>query len=116
MGVSLYEGMLVPIPRYEEFMLPMLRLLADGETQHVSALRDVLADQFNLSEADRQILQPSGKTRLFDNRVAWARTDLGMAGAVESNSRGSVKITERGQAILAENPAAIDRKILRRYP
>jgi restriction system protein len=97
-------------------MLPMLRLLADGQPQHVSALRNRLAQQFELSESDLQVLQPSGKTRLFDNRVAWARTDLGMAKAVESYARGSVRITERGRAILAEGPAGIDRKLLRRYP
>lgn len=45
-------------------MLPMLRLLADGQIQHVSALREQLAQEFDLSEADRQELQPSGKTRL----------------------------------------------------
>src|SRR3954471_9794073 len=97
-------------------MLPMLRLLADGQIQHVSALRERLAQQFELNEADRQQLQPSGKTRLFDNRVAWARTDLGMAGVVESCSRGSIRITERGRIILAEDPKELDRKLLRRYP
>jgi restriction endonuclease Mrr len=97
-------------------MLPMLRLLADGRIQHMSALRARLARQFQLTEADREQLQPSGKTRLFDNRVAWARTDLGMAGALESPSRGSVRITERGRALLAEDLKGVDRKILRRYP
>lgn len=37
MGESQYEGAFLAIPRYEEFMLPMLRLLADGQIQHVSA-------------------------------------------------------------------------------
>ena len=104
------------IPKYEEFMLPMLHLLADGRIQHISDLRERLAQQFEVSDADRQILQPSGRTRLFDNRIAWARTDLGMAGAVESPSRGNVRITERGRAVLAENPQRIDRKLLSRYP
>jgi restriction endonuclease Mrr len=116
MDESQHEGAFLAIPRYEEFMLPMLRLLADGQIQHVSALREQLAQQFDLSESDRQMLQPSGKTRLFDNRVAWARTDLGMAGALEGCSRGRVRITERGRAILAQNPEGIDRKLLRRYP
>ena len=97
-------------------MLPMLRLLADGRIRHMSDLRGELAQEFDISDADRQILQPSGRTRLFDNRVAWARTDLGMAGAVDSASRGSIRITERGRAILAEDPKRVDRKLLGRYP
>ena len=92
----------MPIPKHEEFILPMLRLLADGKTQHISALRGALAQQFGVSDAERQVLQASGKTRLFDNRVAWARTDLGMAKVVESPSRGSIKIPERGRALLAD--------------
>jgi restriction system protein len=106
----------VPIPKHEEFILPMLRLLADGKTQHISELRDALAQQFDVSGAERNVLKSSGRTRLFDNRVAWARTDLGMAKAVESPSRGSIRITERGRALLAEGLQGIDRKVLRRYP
>src|SRR5215208_3202346 len=110
MGLSHHEGAVLAIPKYEEFMLPLLRLLADGQIRHVSELREQLAQRFDLTEVDRQQLQPSGKTRLFDNRVAWARTDLGMAGAVESPVRGSVRITERGRSVLAENPDRVDRK------
>ncbi|HZO27696.1 MAG TPA: winged helix-turn-helix domain-containing protein [Chloroflexota bacterium] len=104
------------IPKYEAFMLPMLQLLADGRPRHLSDLRDELAQRFDISDADRQILQPSGRIRLFDNRVAWARTDLGMASAVESPSRGIVRITARGHELLAEGLQGIDRKILSRYP
>jgi restriction system protein len=104
MGLSRCEGSSLSIPKYEEFILPMLQLLADGRTRHMSEVRDELARQFDVSAADRQILQPSGHTRLFDNRVAWARTDLGMAGAVESPSSGSIQITERGKSLLAEGP------------
>jgi restriction endonuclease Mrr len=93
----------------------MLRLLVDGQAQHMSAVRDLLAQQFSLTDADRQELQPSGRIRLFDNRVAWARTDLSMAGVLESPSRGVVRITDRGRAILAEPPNRIDRRFLRRY-
>ena len=104
------------IPKYQSFMLPLLQLLADGQIHHVSELRDELATQFSLSESDRSELLPSGRSRLLDNRVAWARTDLGQAGALESPSRGSVQITCRGRTILAENPERVDRKYLSRYP
>src|SRR5439155_15153046 len=63
----------------------------------------------------RQELLKSGARR-FDHNVAWARTDLGQAGALESPSRGYVRITERGRSILEEGPPQVDRKLLRRYP
>ncbi|MDP8923243.1 MAG: restriction endonuclease [Chloroflexota bacterium] len=103
------------IPEFQTFMLPMLRLLADGQARHMSELRDLLAQEFGVTEAERQALMPSGRTRLFDNRVAWARTDLGQAGALESPSRGVVRITDRGREILADNPARVDRTYLGRY-
>jgi restriction system protein len=82
-------------------MLPMLQLLADGQIRHVSELRDRLAEQCNVTESERAELLPSGPARVFDNRVAWAQTDLGQARALESPSRGSVRITDRGRSILA---------------
>ena len=97
-------------------MLPILQLLADGQPRRISDLRDELARQFDISDADRSELLPSGRSRLFDNRVSWARTDLGMAGAVRKAARGSIQITDRGKAILAEGLHRLDRKMLARYP
>ena len=96
-------------------MLPLLQILADGEVHHVSELRERLAEHFEVTEADRQELLKNGARR-FDHNVAWARTDLGQAGALESPRRGYVRITERGRSILEEKPSKIDRKFLRRYP
>jgi restriction endonuclease Mrr len=36
----------VAIPDFQAFMLPLLRLLADGQDHHVAELRDQLADKF----------------------------------------------------------------------
>jgi len=106
----------MPIPEFPAFMQPLLELLADGQPRRVSELRDLLAVRFGLTQAEREALLPSGRARVFDNRVAWARTDLGQAGALESPSRGSVRITDRGREILSDKPSRIDRKYLSRYP
>src|SRR4051794_4331463 len=97
-------------------MLPLLRLLADGQDRHVSELRDHLAEEFGVTEEERVKLLPSGSSRVFDNRVAWARTDLGQAGAIEGTTRGRVRITDRGRSILEESPERVDRPYLRRFP
>src|SRR4051794_2191181 len=104
------------IPEFQAFMLPLLKLLADGQVHRLADLRESLAQEFKLSASDREQLLPSGRSRVFDNRVAWARTDLVQAGAIESPSRGSVRVTDRGRTILAAGPTRLDRKYLGQYP
>ncbi len=41
---------------------------SEGET-HISEIYDQLADAFHRTEAERETLLPSGKMRLFENRV-----------------------------------------------
>ena len=64
------------LPQYQEFMLPMLSLLADGQTRRMPELRDLLAKHFSISDSEREELLPSRRQQFFYNRVAWARTDL----------------------------------------
>ena len=45
----------------------------------------VLADQFNLTEAERSQLLPSGKQPTFNNRVSWAGTYMKEAGLIEKS-------------------------------
>lgn len=96
-------------------MLPLLRLLADGESHRLAELVQQIGDEFQLSDAERTERLPSGQPRLL-NRVAWARTYMGKAGLLEGTGRGSVRITDRGKALLAENPSRIDMRLLTRYP
>lgn len=62
------------------------------------------------------MLLPSGRQRIFSNRVNWAKTYMGKAGLLESPTRGHVKILEKGLALLGEKPSKIDAKLLRKYP
>src|SRR6266545_5408657 len=96
-------------------MLPLMRLLDDGQIHRVSELIDVIADEFKLTETERGELLPSGQRRLL-NRVGWARTYLGKAGLLETVGRGSIHITDRGRALLHEHPSRIDIRLLNRYP
>jgi restriction system protein len=106
----------VAIPDFESILLPLLKLAADGATHHLADLREKLADQFDLTEAERTELLPSGRQAVFSNRVAWARSDLGVAGLLESPSRGFLRITPRGSQLLASSPGALDRQFLFKYP
>ncbi|EMN48387.1 Mrr N-terminal domain protein [Leptospira interrogans str. L1207] len=46
-------------------------------------LRYGVAIVFKTTEQERRELLPSGKTRIFDNRVAWSITYLKMAGLIQ---------------------------------
>ncbi|KAE8761124.1 restriction endonuclease [Paraburkholderia madseniana] len=106
----------MPIPDYQTLMLPVLRAVADGQEHRFRSIVEKLADEYQLTDEERNTLLPSGTAPLFDNRVGWARTYLKQAGVVESKKRGYFNITERGKALLAQGPARIDNSTLDRYP
>ena len=105
----------MPIPDYQTLMLPVLKLAADGREHRFRDAIEQLASEFNVTDAERAELLPSGTAPLFDNRVGWARTYLKQAGLLISPKRGLFQITEAGKALLAENPRRIDAALLDRY-
>jgi restriction system protein len=105
------------VPDYQTLMLPLLREVAKASgSSDISDLRSALAREFKLSEDDLNQRVPSGKQRLLDNRVGWARTYLVKAGLLESPARGQVQITAEGRKALAANIERIDSAFLRQYP
>lgn len=96
------------IPNFESIMLPLLQFAADGAEHRFRDAVEHLAEQFELNDAERAEMLPSGTAPLFDNRVGWARTYLKQAGLLESPRRGVFRITERGRQVLAQNPPRID--------
>ncbi|HXG74679.1 MAG TPA: restriction endonuclease [Candidatus Nitrosotenuis sp.] len=103
------------LPQYWKLMLPILKISADGKTRHINELENILAEQFSLTEEERNQLKPSGGETLFENRIRWAMFDLSKAGLVK-REKASVTITEDGKKILVTNPKEIDRKFLLMLP
>jgi restriction system protein len=104
------------IPDYQTIMLPLLRLAADRREHTKRELEAQLAAHFGLTESERATLLPSGRQRLFDNRVGWARTYLKQAGLLEAVRRGVIRITERGAGLLSRNLQQIDNDLLDEFP
>jgi len=105
-----------PVPDYQSFMLPLLKIASDGEEHSMREAFDVLAKAFKLSEAQLRELLPSGRQTTFENRVGWAKTYLKKAGLLDSPRRGHFQITSRGRGVLEASPQRIDREFLMRYP
>jgi restriction system protein len=102
------------IPDYQSLMLPVLKSASNEAVDTHSVIKS-LADDFGLSEEEREELLPSGKQRTFDNRVHWAKTYLKQAGLLEYPKRGYFIATDEGQRVLSKPPEKIDSKFLKQY-
>ena len=60
------------IPDFQSVMLPMVKILGDGQERTMREVTDQLAESFQLTDKEREELLPSGQQSLFSNRVAWA--------------------------------------------
>jgi restriction system protein len=106
----------MPIPDFQSIMLPLLKILADGKVYKYREILEALAREFQVTEAERKEMVPSGQQEIFSNRVGWAKTYLKKAGLIESPQRATFVISEKGKEILSQNPARIDAKFLRQFP
>lgn len=104
------------VPDFQSVMLPLLKILGDGEEHSLHEVISTLADQFDLTDEERRELLPSGRQAKLANRVGWARTYMKKAGLLESTGRGKLRINDRSLDILKENPLEINVKFLEQFP
>src|SRR5438067_10409801 len=103
------------IPDFQSLMLPLLKITSDGNEHSTSEVIEILAQQFGLSENDRDEMLQSGKQRKFDNRVNWTKTYLQKALLLSSTGRSRFRITDRGMTVLRDNPSFINVKLLNQF-
>jgi len=95
------------VPDYQSIMLPLLKIAGDGNEHSKNEAIERLAQQFGLSENERNEILQSGQ-RKFDNRVSWARTYMQKALLLSSSGRSKFRLTERGMQVLKNNPHTIN--------
>lgn len=103
------------IPDFQSLMRPLIEAHADGKEHLNRDLVRQLADQFGLSEEERREMLPSGRAKLFDNRVGWAKSHVMQAGLLESPRRAVSTITERGRQVLADHVERVDLRVLNEF-
>ena len=103
------------LPKYNELMLPVLKVLLEKGAQSNHELRDALISSFQISDDLIEQRLPGGSQRIFDNRLGWANTYLAKAGLITRPRRATVDITATGRDLLNEDPSVIDKAILKRY-
>src|SRR5688572_1610171 len=77
----------MPIPSQNEFLLPFLKLLGNGDTLTRSKLMFHLAKHFDISEDEAQAM--SGSQFTLTSRLAWCDVHFGKAGFVEKKQHHS---------------------------
>lgn len=107
----------MPIPKYEEIMLPLLKHVAmvQGDTS-VPALLPELAREFAMTDDEVQRRLPSGGQAYFANRCHWAKFYLTRAGLLQASRRGYFRISEDGRALLSRQPTSLSRQSLMEIP
>lgn len=104
----------MPVPSYETLMLPVLRMFEAGAKNVADCIPQV-KDQFQITDEEADELLPSGRVTVLQSRTHWARTYLSKAGLLTSPKRNLHVITDRGRAVLAQNPSTIDNAFLAQF-
>lgn len=105
----------MPIPDYQTLMLPVLKLAEKKDTR-VPEIEPQIAQQFGLTQPERDQMLPSGRQKVLHNRLHWAKFYLSKAGLVGSAPQNRFIATEAGRELLARNPDRIDNELLLQYP
>jgi restriction system protein len=104
------------IPDFQSMMHPVLALHADGLPHSSAEVRDAVARVMGITDEDRLVLLPSGRSPKYSNRVAWAVTHMAQAHLLERPRRGVTQITQRGRQVLETHPDRVDMGILAQFP
>ena len=101
----------MPIPDFQSLMLPILQTMGDRRWRNAELI-DEMGRRFSVTSEERQILLPSRRQRLFDNRTHWAITYLFRSGLISRLARGVYEVSDRGRHVLRRPPGKIDLRFL----
>lgn len=105
----------MPVPPYQTFVEPLLRVLAQHpEGLRAAAAHEAVALGLGLSDADKAELLPSGQQPVFKNRNGWAHDRLKRAGLSESSSYGTWRLTKAGVDFVEAHPDPLPEQELAR--
>ena len=96
------------VPTYDKFIEPILRFLAANPSgAPARAAHEAAAAALRISDADRQVLLPSGVQPIYKNRAGWAHDRLKRAGLSSSPRRGFWQLTDQGRTFAAQHASPL---------
>ena len=106
----------MPVPTYQELLLPVLALHRDRQVHTARRLVTEVAESLGLAEEDCCQRLPSGGQTVLQSRVHWAGYYLKRAGLLQALQRGESQITERGRQVIESSPASLGNRDLLAFP
>jgi restriction system protein len=104
------------IPKYDEIMLPLLKVLSDGQSHTKRELTEKMADYFGLTPEERGLMLPSTRATYIKHRTGWAAFGLRKAGLATNPIEGTLQITDDGRKFLDTNPSGrLTRSVLMQF-
>ena len=91
------------IPKWHEFMAPVLTVMADGLTRDRGQITDLAAVEAGVTADDRHVVLTTGQPK-FANRVGWAISHLTKSGALNRPQRGKYVISQVGLSLRQARP------------
>ena len=86
------------LPRYTEFMHPVLRALDRlGGSARLNEIDEAVAVDLGLSDSDLSITYEATGAAILPDRMSWARSYMKTAGLLESGGRGVWVLTDQGR-------------------
>jgi restriction system protein len=103
------------VPTYDKLMWPtLLAIKALGGSATNDELLEKVIELGNIPEAVQNVMHTERQTKL-GYRIAWAKTYLGKAGALENPTHGVWAITEKGKVLTAEAVKLIPHEVRKLY-
>ena len=103
------------VPTYDKLMWPVLKAIkALGGSATNDELLDKVIELEQIPDAVQNVMHTEHQTKL-SYRLAWAKTYLGKAGALENPTHGVWATTEKGNALTAEEVEQIPVEVRKLY-
>ena len=93
----------MPVPTFDHFFVPVLKVLKDGKERKTSEIYELVKDVYPLDEESYMEQIPSGDSR-YKDRVSWAMTYLRKGELIKSPRHGYQIITKIGLDELENGP------------
>ena len=98
----------VAVPQFYEFHWPVIRALKEtGGSASIAELNERVIADMKLSEEVLAVPHGDGPTSEVEYRLAWARTFLKKAGALDNSERGIWTLTNKGRAFKERDAAEV---------
>ena len=100
------------LPPFDSLFIPSIKAFkARGGSMTIEEMEEVVANYVGLSDESRAIPHGEGPRSQFEYELAWVRTYLKKAGALENSERGVWRLTADGTDMTETDIRSVPRRV-----